>query len=107
MFVKAAAMIVLFSLSNTAAHASMAEALLNVLDGGNDISAVLGPAPNYKTLLGSDRPPESFQGQWYTAPNGCSYSRAQAPRYPVTWHLILNPHHIGQKSAHSGCAAML
>lgn len=53
------------------------------------------------------RPPASFTGQWYTAPNGCSYSRAQAPGYPPSWHLIRNPHHIGKPSAKTSCPIML
>lgn len=53
------------------------------------------------------RPPASYTGQWYTAPNGCSYSRAQAPGYPPSWHLILNPHHIGKASAKTRCPVML
>ncbi|WP_428927629.1 hypothetical protein [Marinibacterium sp. SX1] len=53
------------------------------------------------------RPPVTHAGQWYTAPNGCSYSRAQAPGYPPTWHLIQNPHHIGKPNARGGCPAML
>lgn len=53
------------------------------------------------------KPPAGFQGQWYTTPGGCSYSRAQAPGYPVTWHLILNPHHIGKPKAKRGCPPYL
>ena len=49
------------------------------------------------------KPPANYQGQWYTTPGGCSYSRAQAPGYPVTWHLILNPHHIGKPAAKPSC----
>lgn len=45
--------------------------------------------------------------QWITTPNGCSYSRTQAPGRPVQWILILNPHHIGQPDAHIGCAPVL
>ena len=45
--------------------------------------------------------------QWITTPDGCSYSRTQAPGYPVQWILILNPHHIGQPDAHIGCAPVL
>ncbi len=59
------------------------------------------------TELKNPRPPESYQGQWWTTPMGCSYSRAQAPGYPHTWHLILNPHHIGKPPAPRGCPAML
>ena len=53
------------------------------------------------------RPPEAYQGQWYTTPDRCSYSRAQAPGYPVQWVLILNPFHIGQPNAHKGCPVRL
>ena len=49
------------------------------------------------------RPPESYEGQWYITPGGCSYSRAQAPGYPVHWVLILNPHHLGQPRAPDNC----
>lgn len=45
--------------------------------------------------------------QWITTPDGCSYSRAQAPGYPVQWILILNPHHIGQPNAHMKCKPVL
>ena len=108
MSVRAAAFAVIISTAATTAHASVAEALLDMFDGGNDVSSVFGPSTNMKDPLGTYRPPETFKGQWYTAPpNGCSSSRAQAPGYPASWHLILNPHHIGQKPAHAGCAAML
>ncbi|MCE8006538.1 hypothetical protein [Aestuariivita sp.] len=107
MFFKAASVALVLAATTTSANASMAEAILNMFDGGNDISAALGPATAKKNPVGSNRPPASFSGQWYTAPNGCSYSRAQAPGYPPSWHLILNPHHIGGKPAHSGCASML
>jgi len=52
-------------------------------------------------------PAPGFTGQWYTTPAGCSYPRAQAPGYPPTWHLIINPHHIGQPTAKASCPAML
>ena len=51
--------------------------------------------------------PFDVAGTYMTTPDGCSYVRAQAPGYAPTWHLILNPHHIGQPSAHRGCAALL
>lgn len=75
--------------------------ILDLYQGGNRA----GQAG--KATLGDLRPPASYTGQWYVAPNGCSYSRAKAPGYAATWHLILNPHHIGQKPAHARCAAML
>ncbi len=52
-------------------------------------------------------PPSTFQGQWFTTPDGCSYSRAQAPGYEVMWVLILNPHHIGQPAAGRQCQTVL
>ncbi|MCZ4351829.1 hypothetical protein O4H61_04820 [Roseovarius aestuarii] len=52
-------------------------------------------------------PPAEHQGQWYTTPDGCSYSRAKAPGYAVQWVLILNPHHIGQPNAGRHCRARL
>ena len=48
------------------------------------------------------RPPATFEGQWFTTLDGCSYSRAGG-----SWYLIQNPHHIGQPPAHSGCATVL
>lgn len=54
-----------------------------------------------------NRPPESFQGQWFTTADGCSYSRAKAPGYPPAWYLIMNPHHLGQPAPHRGCARVL
>ena len=53
------------------------------------------------------RPSSSYAGQWYTTPDGCSYSRAQAPGYPVMWILIQNPHHIGQPDARPDCPRTL
>lgn len=52
-------------------------------------------------------PPPSYPGQWFTTADGCSYSRGKAPGYPPTWHLIQNPHHIGQPNPHRGCPASL
>ena len=45
--------------------------------------------------------------QTYTTPDGCSYTRAQAPGYPATWHLILNPEQVGLPTPTTRCAAML
>ena len=63
------------------------------------IGTVKAPAPPPGTIHTGQ--------QWITTPNGCSYSRTQAPGYPVQWVLILNPHHIGQPNAHIGCAPVL
>lgn len=53
------------------------------------------------------RPSAGYQGQWYTTPDGCSYSRTQAPGYAVSWVLIQNPHHINQPNVGDHCANML
>lgn len=75
-----------------------------------DISEMFGPsrAPNnLGPTPGNTRPDPSYPHQWYTTDAGCSYSRAQAPGYAPTWHLILNPHHIGAPNAHSDCPIQL
>ncbi len=74
--------------------------------------AIAGPAQAFelggaKAQLNHQKPPAAHQGQWYTTPDGCSYSRAQAPGYPTSWHLIINPYHIGQPNAKASCPAML
>ena len=52
-------------------------------------------------------PPDTYAGAYFTTQDGCSYRRAQAPGYQPTWHLILNPYHIGKPSAHRGCPGSL
>lgn len=51
----------------------------------------------------TDMPPPSYEGQWFTTSNGCTYSRAQAPGYPTRWYIVKNPRHIGMPNAHRGC----
>lgn len=48
-----------------------------------------------------------IQGQWKVTADGCTYSRAQAPGYPPSWYLVLNPHHVGMPTAHRGCKPVL
>lgn len=81
-----------------------------LVDNGADISSNFGPSSSPNNVGGTPanpRPPETYTEQWYTTPDQCSYSRAQAPGYRATWHLIQNPHHIGQPNAHTGCPVML
>ncbi|QQA45064.1 hypothetical protein [Pelagovum pacificum] len=53
-------------------------------------------------------PPMSYGARYWTDPaTGCSYSRAQAPGYAPTWHLIINGTEIGLTDAHRGCPGML
>jgi len=73
---------------------------------------IAGQAGAFTVTGPRDRPtnpsPSGAQpGQWHTTPAGCSYSRAKAPGYPATWHLIINPHHIGQPNAKATCPPML
>jgi hypothetical protein len=72
----------------------------------SDISDMFGPSSQARSI--NHGPPAGHSGQWWTDPsNDCSYSRAHAPGYSPTWHLILNPHHIGKPNAHAGCPVML
>lgn len=64
-------------------------------------------AASAQDTLYNPNPTYAQNGQWYIAPNGCSYSRTQAPGQPVQWMLILNPHHIGGKNATRACASIL
>jgi len=44
-------------------------------------------------------PPANYQGQWWTSPDNCQYTRAGRPGETV-WYLIVN-------SAHSKCQVRL
>ena len=57
--------------------------------------------------LYNPNPTYVLAGQWYIAPNGCSYSRTQAPGEGVVWMLISNSHHIGGQNSQSGCERMM
>jgi len=46
-------------------------------------------------------------GQWRTLANGCSYSRAQAPGYAPTWHLIVNPQTMGLPARPRHCKPLV
>jgi hypothetical protein len=67
---------------------------------GNQVARPANTGPN-------GLPPASFEGQWFVTPDKCSYSRAQTPGYAPTWHLIINPHHIGQPRHHKRCERWL
>lgn len=45
--------------------------------------------------------------QTHTTADGCSYTRAQAPGYPATWHLIINPEQVGLPAPTARCATTL
>ncbi|MFY0311940.1 hypothetical protein ACFMBG_18830 [Leisingera sp. D0M16] len=77
-----------------------------------DISAVFGPATGYRNLDGGRVVSRNYQGDgpvWggnakhWTSPDGCTYSRTQAPGREPVWYLVLNPHHAGKPNAHGGC----
>lgn len=61
-------------------------------------SAALAAAiavPAVPALANAAKPPVNFQGQWWTHPSGCEYSRAGRPGETV-WFLIVN-------TARKGC----
>ena len=89
--------------TSATAHAEFGGRLFGFLDNNRGTVAVRsrGNARPYT------RPPASYSGQWYTTPDGCSYSRANPPGGIPTWHLIQNPHHIGQPNAHGNCVPMM
>lgn len=60
-----------------------------------------------EVILAQARPPAGFNGNWYIAPNGCAYSRTQAPGMPAMWYLIQNPHHLGLPPRSPDCATTL
>lgn len=86
--------------------AVLASAILTTTHASAANVGKVNPSVSNASML-NPRPPETYQGQWYTTPAKCSYSRAQAPGYPVHWVLIINPHHIGQPNAHRKCPPRL
>ncbi|SHI83416.1 hypothetical protein [Wenxinia saemankumensis] len=70
------------------------------------VAVQIAALPQGAAAQSHQAPDSLYSGQWFTTPDGCSYSRAQAPGYLPTWHLIVNPHHIGQPAPHRGCPAM-
>ncbi|WP_088623097.1 hypothetical protein [Oceanicola sp. 22II-s10i] len=52
-------------------------------------------------------PPDSVTTPYFTTDDGCTYRRAQAPGFRPTWHLIINPHHLGKPRARRGCPGSL
>lgn len=45
--------------------------------------------PNASEMV-YEKPAASFMGQHFTNSLGCTYSRTQAPGYPMVWHLQVN-----------------
>ncbi|MEP3665214.1 MAG: hypothetical protein ABJN42_00605 [Roseibium sp.] len=71
-----------------------------------DISDVFGPSSNPKTPAGWG-PPASYTNQNWISPQGCTYSRAKAPGYAPTWHLVLNGSQYGLTDAKAGCPILM
>ena len=87
---------------------AFAVATLSLAPASHAANTALGPGQ--KTPSGSHAHPypgASYQGQVYVTPGGCSYSRAQAPGYKPTWHLIRNGAAAGLTNAHRRCPTML
>jgi len=80
----------------------------------NDLSNMFGPATNYRNPVAQRQMVKSFLPQenvsrsgnaaHWTSPDGCTYSRTQAPGHAPVWYLVQNPHHVGMPNAHRGCA---
>ncbi|WP_299283361.1 hypothetical protein [uncultured Tateyamaria sp.] len=51
--------------------------------------AVFFTIPATQTVAAVAKPPATFQGQWWTHPLGCEYSRAGRPGETM-WFLIVN-----------------
>lgn len=64
-----------------------------------DVSKKIGRASQIKVGKSSVTPPASHQGQWWTHPSGCEYSRTGRPGETV-WYLIIN-------TARPGCPAYI
>lgn len=58
------------------------------------VSAGLFSRANPVTDPGGPMPPEGYQGQWWTHPSGCEYSRAGRPG-EIVWYVIINS--VGRK----------
>ena len=71
-----------------------------------DISRVFGKSSSPKNAAVAGGPPPGHEGQHWISPDNCTYSRAQAPGYAPTWHLVLNGSQYGLTDAHSGCTIM-
>lgn len=48
------------------------------------------PAVKHTRPMDFSKPAASFAGQHFTNQYGCTYSRTQAPGYPVVWFLQVN-----------------
>lgn len=71
-----------------------------------DISEHFGAASEITPEVSSG-PGAHYDRQHWVSSDGCSYSRAQAPGYAPTWHLILNGAHVGLTDAEPHCPVML
>lgn len=84
----------------------IAAIMLSATAAQADISKNFGTARNPKNVGATSANPHpgwDYNKQHYVTPGGCSYSRAQAPGYHPTWHLIMNGAHVGLTDAHKKC----
>lgn len=70
-----------------------------------DLSDTWGQATSPKKV-GGPAPSAAYQGQHWISPEGCTYSRAKAPGYAPTWHLVHNGSQYGMTDAKRGCSVM-
>jgi len=69
-----------------------------------DVSGIFGKSSEAVAVIGG--PPSGYANQHWVDTEGCSYSRAQTPGKPATWHLVLNGDHVGLTNAHKSCTVM-
>ena len=81
-------------------------AALSVPAMAGDLSEVFGKSSSPKKAFGTG-PAATYTNQHWISPQGCSYSRAEAPGYAPTWHLILNGSHVGLTDAKAKCPIMM
>lgn len=62
---------------------------------GEGESGGSAPAVKHTRPMDYSMPAASFQGQHFTNQYGCTYSRTQAPGYPVVWILQVNTRNNG------------
>ncbi|MFK7752052.1 MAG: hypothetical protein AB8B51_05840 [Sedimentitalea sp.] len=74
------------------AAVALAALTLSVAPAAADLSERFGKASKMRASAPTAMPPSGYQGQWWTSPNNCEYSRSGRPG-EVVWYLIINKAH--------------
>jgi len=75
-------------------YAALAAAALSMstLPAAADLSERFGRTSKIKASKPAYMPPNGYQGQWWTSPDNCEYSRSGRPG-EIVWYLIINTSH--------------